>query len=487
MQFILESPTKLRILDPSEPELKGLQKYLSYKNSSVAYQIKNLKKNFYLAQRYGTDYVNRKIKELEEQLVSTLLHTDGKGFYTLSGVADDLRQRFSTPILNQIEYPDFKDLPWHIAPTLTPYDYQNATVEHFVNNPHSHAELATGLGKSYIVTLLLKRVGLPTVIVTPSASIARQIYDDTLKAFGKKYVGLYGDGKKEVGKHFLICIGKSLANVEHKDLIEEFKKYQVFISDESHTLGADLFADFSLKLLGHCPYRWFLSATQERNDGTDLLLQGIIGKKVYEKTIQDGIKEGYLAKLSTLIFDVESASKYTGSNVLKANQEHLYKNIAVVRLVANCAAQAVNSGKPTLILIDEYEQEKLLKAHMNVPYTFAHGGDKDIHQIVKDFNDGKIMCVVGTSAVSTGTNFKPLQCTINFKANKAGTKVKQGAIGRSTRLDPASGKKDCKIIDFRITNVPLLKRHADMRIGYYQDVGEVTFLEIASVKQPRLS
>ena len=50
------------------------------------------------------------------------------------------------------------------------------------------------------------------------------------------------------------------------------------------------------------------------------------------------------------------------------------------------------------------------------------------------------MCVVGTSAVSTGTNFKPVQLTINWKGKKKESEVKQGAIGRSTRLDPGSGQ-----------------------------------------------
>jgi len=187
-----------------------------------------------------------------------------------------------------------------------------------------------------------------------------------------------------------------------------------------------------------------------------------------------------------LIFDVESNSKYTGTNVLKNNQEHLYKNMTVARLVAQCAAQAVNGGKPTLILIDELEQEAILKAVMSVPYEFAHGGS-DVHQICKNFNEGRTMCVVGTAAVSTGTNFKPLQATISWKANKAGTKVKQGAIGRSTRIDATSGKTDCKIIDFRIINVPLLKRHADIRIGYYKEVGEVVYVEVGGQKARALS
>lgn len=481
MKLTLESPTKLRIEDPSELELQGLQSYLSYRNSSIAYQIMKWKKNFFLRKKYGDEFINRKIAELEPHLISSLLYTDEKGLYTLSGVADDISKRFRTSVQNNIKYPEFDSVPYYNEPEFTPKDYQDSTVDAFVANPHSHAELATGLGKSFIIMLMLKKTSLPTVVVTPSKSIARQLYEDALKLFGKKYVGLYGDGRKDIGKKFLICIGKSLAMIEDKETTEDFKQYQVFLSDESHTLGADLFAKFALGVLGHCPYRWFLSATQERTDGSDLLLSGIIGKQVYSKTIQDGIKEGHLAKLSTLIFDVVSPSPYTGDNMLKMNQKHIYQNEVIIKLVAQVTNQAVANNMPVLILIDEIEQEEFLRGHMRVPYAFAQG-KSDVNQIVKDFNEGKIMCVIGTSAVSTGTNFKPVQLTINWKANKAGTKVKQGAIGRSTRLDERTGKTSAKIIDFRVLNVGTLKKHSDIRISYYKDVGEVTYVKHGAAK-----
>jgi len=121
---------------------------------------------------------------------------------------------------------------------------------------------------------------------------------------------------------------------------------------------------------------------------------------------------------------------------------------------------------PVLVLVDEHGQEELLKKRLQVEYAYACG-DSDVTSICDDFNQGKILCVVGTSAVSTGTNFLPVRLTINWQANKAGTKVKQGAIGRSTRVHKETGKTSCKIVDFRVTNVPLLKRHADERAKYY--------------------
>ena len=261
--------------------------------------------------------------------------------------------------------------------------------------------------------------------------------------------------------------------------IEEFKKYQVLISDESHTLPAAQFEYFCHTVVGHCPYRWFLSATQERNDGKDLLLEGIIGHRVYEMTIQEGIAKGYLAKLSTLVFDVESTSTVATPNSVQMNQAHVYDNQQIVKIIQSLVSNAMDNKMPVLILIDEHDQEKLLKEALGNIYEYARGGS-DTNKICQNFNDGKIFCVVGTSAVSTGTNFKPVQLTISWQGAKAGTKVKQGAIGRSTRMDKESGKTSCRIVDFRVKNVPMMARHATARIKYYKDVGPVSIVDVAT-------
>ena len=184
-----------------------------------------------------------------------------------------------------------------------------------------------------------------------------------------------------------------------------------------------------------------------------------------------------LAKLSTLIFDVDSGSNYSSARAVGMNQHHLYKNETILQIISAMVPDAINKGMPVIILVDEHEQERLLRNRLGNIFTYARGGT-DTEKICADFNAGKIMCVVGTSAVSTGTNFKPVQLTINWKGNKAGTKVKQGAIGRSTRLDPASGKDSCRIVDFRVVNIPMLYRHANERIKFYKQVGPVHFAKV---------
>lgn len=476
VKLVLETPVKLRVKDITESEMMSLTNVLKYRDNVIEEQMRRMKKNPFFIKQYGKEVFHEMLADLQAQLYKSLLFQDEEGYFTLPGMLQRLQRDFTVEFENQVYYPDFELIPWNKMPDFEPFYYQTKTVDLFGENFHSHAEIATGLGKSHIAVLLVKMTGLPTIISTPTIGLARSMYKELCERFGKRKVGMFGGSKKEIGKDILVCVGKSLSMVKDEH-IKKFEKYKVFISDESHTLPAAQFNYFCHTVLGHVPYRWFLSATQERNDGKDLLLEGIIGKKVYEMTIQEGQEKGYLAKLNTLIFDVPSYSAYTNSNnTVKMNQSHFFKNNFILDIIAQVVPDALAAGMPTLILIDEHEQELLIRNRIGPVYAYARGGS-DTDQICRDFNAGKIMCVVGTSAVSTGTNFKPVRLTVNWQAGKAETKFKQGVIGRSTRIDKETGKTECKLIDFRVNNVPMLKRHGNARIKLYEQVGPVQILE----------
>lgn len=481
MILTLETPTKLRVQFDSEEEHVLAIKELTYTDTSVAYQIKMTKDAAY---KYGADWAANKVMELEGDLKPCLLFQDEHGYFTRPGVIRYLEKRFSTTFTNKVEYPEFQLIPWATEPAIlfddpnfAPHQAQSEALERMLKNPHSHIEHATGTGKSFLVELLIKNTGLPTIVSTPSKSIARAMYEECIALFGKRRVGLFGDGKREIGKHILICIGKSLSLVKDPEDLKLFQKYQVLISDESHTLPADQFEYFCHNVCGHCPYRWFVSGTQERSDGGDLKLLSIVGPQVHNYPIEKAIEDKVLAKLSFMVFDVKSSVYFDSPNVGRMNQEHLYKNERIASIISDLAYQAVTNGMPVLILVDQHIQEKLLSVHMKVPYVYGCGKAKN-HQICKDFNAGKIMCVVGNSAVSIGTNFRPVRLTINWQGGKSAVKVKQGPIGRSTRIDKRTGKTECKVVDFRINNVRKLRNHANERIGYYKQVGKVEHIDL---------
>lgn len=478
MLLVKQEPTKLRILDFSDSDIEKLRKALTFKKKEVVYQIQQLKKTRYFqVSRYGEEAFQNMLDKLNKEINGCLLYEDDRGYYTLTGLQNRLENLFpAARFVDNVEYPEFKLIPWQKMPDKEPRYYQAEAIEKLLVNPLSHIEFATGAGKSLIILHLVKKTGLPSVVVTPSASIGRQLYNEAVELFGKKNVGLFGDGKREIGKKILISIAKSVAMVEEPEILEQFKMYKVCITDESHQVPSELLSKSALHTLAHCPYRWFVSATQERNDGRDIMLEGIIGPKVHEKTINDLQNEGFLAKIDTMVMNVKSKDKYTGSNTLKVNQHHFLYNKNILSAVTMLIQEAIASQIPTLILIDEKDQEMAIKNAVGNVYEFAHGGS-DTTAIVDRFNSGETLIVVGTSAVSVGTDFRPVRMTINWMANRSSVKVKQGAIGRSTRICTRTGKKDCKIIDFCVENIDILKRHVNDRIKLYKEVGPVSFMD----------
>jgi hypothetical protein len=179
-------------------------------------------------------------------------------------------------------------------------------------------------------------------------------------------------------------------------------------------------------------------------------------------------------------------------------------------LVLRQAAEVINHsvqtlGHQVLVLIDEVEQFSLLRPLINFETGFAHGPltpttyktdaqgkpilgrdgypivkskgnmesvpeqywDSKPNELVAAFNRGDFPVLIGTSCISTGTDIRTVKTMIYLKGGKSEIEVKQG-VGRCTRRAP--GKDSCSVIDFDISNIPILSRHAGVRRRIYEDI-----------------
>ena len=476
MKFRQSDPVKIYLEDFSEEEYTLAFSKLTYADKSVDHQIRMLKNNPYYFKSMGEQAFSQRIEDLKSQQKKQVLFQDEGGVYTLSGLRTFLKQIFPTATWEGCyRMPETKLLRFEKLPKITLREYQEKSVVRLLEFKHGNTELATGAGKTAVLLYLAKETGLKTVVAAPSTDIATTIYKLFVEHFGKSKVGMFVGTKKDTSKLITVATAQSLTRVESgTEHWDNLSTADCFMFDECHLVAAETFFKIATGICANASYRYFCSATPERNDGKDLLMRGIIGDTVVRKTIRNLIEEGYLAKISTTIMDVESDDTYSSQNALRMNQHHLYTNRKILNFICNVSEWAFKSNIQTLILIDEHDQEALLKANMRVTYEYASGAS-DTHKIVEDFNAGKILCVVGTSAVSIGSDFRSNKLTIAWQGGKAGTKVKQGPIGRSTRKDERTGKTECRIIGFRVTNVPMLKKHANACISHYEEVGPVTY------------
>ena len=504
----LESPVRAR-LKGYENQEAALRDSLSYKDKRAEFEylstrrtIKRFKRQrSFFEGRDGTEAYLARLEAMERHqaevkatITKTVLGKDEGGLWIPSGLAHTIG--VDDEITLGYSVPEFDELPWAKKPKYTDRPYQvdatNLMLEAAGHGPVG-IELATGAGKSTIIRNITKRIGLGTVVMAPSRSIAKQLFIDLTYHFGPRLVGMYGDGKKQYDKHIVVGIDDSLTRVvPGSDAWIALSAKPVFIADESHLCPAETLAKVCYGLMGGSPLRFFVSATQMRGDGLTIVLEGITGRIVMRMNVQELVGLGFLSRPHFGMFSVKSNRSYSSDDAVRMTREHLYYNPIVNKTAADTANRFIEQKRPVIILVEEVEQFGKLLPHFKHLAKFAHGPlTKDNRDsvptafqkdkpddLVAEFNAGKLPILVGTSCIATGTDIQVAEAGIYLMGGKSEIKIKQ-AVGRETRggfngsvTNPWTGKQktDCVHIDFRVDNIEALARHADERVEVYNDI-----------------
>ena len=488
MNIDIKHPTKAYIDGATPDIIKSIRSQLTYINTSVSFQIKKHKENRWWKRSNPITWEEH-LQVLTKQLKGCALHLENGKYWVRPGSIPYLSE--TANIKNSISYPNPKPIPWSSAPKFEPYPYQSKSVEELISIKHGNISLPTGSGKSFALLMLARKMGLNAVIVTPSKSIFNELLSEFQKRLGKKYVGGYGDGKKDIKKKITIAIGKSLTMLKPEtEAYNFFRNKQMMMVDESHTFAADQLEKVCYSVLEDVPYRFFVSATQTRNDGTEKKLQSIIGKTVLEMGLLEATEQGYLCPLNFNIIEVISPSTVQKRDPMECKRTHFLYNDNIAKMAARIAnASWESKQESTLILVEELRQISMLEKYLKIPYGYVHSADKkkssewDLEKVklqdeVDKFNNGEIKVLIGTRAISTGTNMYPTHNTINWVGGGSEILTKQGTMGRSTRKLEISdyahlhkAKPFCRVYDFRVKGIPILEGQLQKRIKYYSESG----------------
>ena len=491
MKFNIVSPTKALVLEATEEDIQFLRSELTYTNTAMQHMVKRHYNNHW-ARNSNPDGWQRKLDELKAEVKKTLVFEENGQIYIRPGSIPYLRLP-PVEVKNEISYPKGKAVPWAKPLPFALYPYQEKSVENLIAIKHGNVELCTGAGKSAILLKLCRETGYRTAIIAPSKSIFRELLEKFEYHLGKDKVGTFGDGKKKIGKRFTICIGDSLTNV--KPGTEEwdfFSGLDMVCVDESHTWGADTLENLCNNIFANVPCRVFLSGTQTRGDGTEKLLQSIIGPTVHTLTTADAIKGGYICTHDYTIVRLESSNpNFNSGDVLEMKRIHFLNNKNIAAFIAKLAnAQATAYRRQTLVLVEELSQIAMLLPLLNVPTAYAHSDSNkakleemgltkvDTKESVDKFNKGEAMVLIGTSCIATGTNIYPTHSTVNWCGGASEIRTKQGAVGRSVRLHNQNPyakycveKTTSHIFDFDVNGIYVLERHLEERLEYYSESG----------------
>ena len=177
------------------------------------------------------------------------------------------------------------DLEQHLK--RDPRDYQKEGIENWIKyGKKGLILLPTGTGKSYVAQMAMVEVQRSTLIVAPTIDLMNQWYEILTSAF-QVPVGLLGGGYHEVED---LTVSTYDSAYIHMDRLGN--RFGLVIFDEVHHLPSTSYLHAAECCIA--PFRLGLTATLERPDDRHLLLDDVLGKVVYRRSIRELAGE-YLA------------------------------------------------------------------------------------------------------------------------------------------------------------------------------------------------
>lgn len=308
---------------------------------------------------------------------------------------------------------------------ITPYPAQLKAVDTAFKYGLGGLISPTGSGKSIIMTLLIARMQMKTLVIVPNLEL-----------------------KEQLSETFTQLLGKSnnwqVLNID-SNALETATGYDMLILDECHGSAAKTYQKLNKKQWAGIYHRFFFTATFFRNqDNEQLLFESICGQPIYELTYQEAVKNKLIVPVEAYYLEVPKQDNdcYTYQQFYK---ELVVENELRNQLIANMMLNLQQADAHTLCLVKEVRHGEILSELTGIPFT--NGADDESRKYLQQFKDGKIKAVIATEGVAgTGCDTKPCEFVIIAGLGKAKSGFLQ-KCGRATRR--YKDKESAKVILLR--------------------------------------
>jgi len=418
----------------------------------------------------------------------------GQSFYTgLLSLAEEVLKKNNIPYMriDERERPEqnMPNLRFSPARFFEERPYQKFTVERAIQSTRGILKIATGGGKTLISGIIISEIKTgPFMFYTLTKDLMKQAHRE-LSSLLNEPIGKIGGGEFDV-KNINICMVQTAimaVNLDNKEFnISEYKydeedtewdenqlesaeKLQTlrnliirtkgFIVDECHHTSCKSIKDL-IAASPNAYWKFGCSATPFREDGAEIMIQAMFGKKIVDISATYLIKNKYLIEPYIIFEPIKNDTKLNAyQSIYKAcisgNEEF---NIHV----ADIANHMVSNGLSVLILVQHYPQGEILKKL--IPNTeFLTGkmkGDKR-EEALNDLKERKKLCLIATTLADEGVDIPTLDAVLLAGGGASSTRVHQ-RIGRTLRIDRASANPRDRsiVIYFEHHGAKYLDKHA---------------------------
>lgn len=409
---------------------------------------------------------------------------DSVAFYSIDAKTINLPRRFGIDLLRSrnIPFEDkrvegdplgviFNEEMQATRPDLKPAQDRvvNQVVEGLLASDGTNSGLlqsATGSGKTVLGIKVACTLGRKTLIVVNSDFLASQ-WRESFKKFSSikdEEIGIIQQEHREISDKRIV-IGMIQTLTKRKFTSEESRAFGLVIWDEAHKLPAPVFSQTLQKF--NAKYLLGLTATPERWDGLDALLQYGLGGKLNKTVLgTQMIPEVYVMHHPTRLST--GSYKYTwGENAGKINYARLINLIAYMvprnKYIAEMVVAAAKKDRKIMVFSDRLDQLSTLKEWFD-----------------QSIPDKSAMFVGGTKDRETAMQAQVMFCTYQYCAEALDvperdcvflaspkSKVKQ-VMGRVLRSQ--DGKRCPIVVDICDPAVPVLEMFASKRAQEYRTI-----------------
>lgn len=217
-----------------------------------------------------------------------------------------------------------------LAPTkaFRPYKHQSEALATWKKGGMAGVVvLPTGSGKTWLAMMAMDACRRDTLVVVPTLDLLAQWVRVLQEAFGIE-VGMVGGGDFEIRPVTVITYDSAVRHMEHLG-----NRFGLLIFDEVHHLPGAVYsyiAKFSL-----APFRLGLTATPDRQDGGEAMLDALVGPVLYS------------SRVSRLAGDILAPYTVTRVGVeLTAEELEVYEN-ARADYLGFCRERGLRLGSPS--------------------------------------------------------------------------------------------------------------------------------------------
>ncbi len=303
--------------------------------------------------------------------------------------------------------------------------YQQQAINSIPESGKYLLTLATGMGKTVIFSHIPRR-GRMLILAH-----REELLDQPRKYFKCSY-GFEQADRSSSGED---VVAASIQSIHRR--LDKFKPddFDIVIVDEAHRSSANLHK----KVIQYFTPRLLLgfTATPARSDGVGL--EEIYDKIIFEKGIEEGIKEGFLSNIhclrSNIGYDLSTVKTRLGDFDSKELENAMIADKIIKGVAETYYKYAV--GQTLIFAVSINHAEKIAK-HINGSVAIT-GNTKDRTSIINSFIKKEIKCIVNVAIFVEGIDLPNIETIILASPTKSSLRYIQ-SVGRGLRLHPDKEK-----------------------------------------------